>query len=204
MSRSNVLIVSHGDNDHIGGAEALLQRFPVAALYTGAPGRPAGFNAIPCQAGQEWNWDGVDFRMLGPLVPAETDNDNSCVLRVSGVGGSVLLTGDIEAEAERRLVQSYGDGLASDVLLAPHHGSKTSSTRGFLEAVRPGHALIPAGYLNRFGFPHPAVLRRYAEFWIKALNTAEAGAVTVAVSQPPGGMRIDSFRQEQRRYWNEP
>jgi competence protein ComEC len=198
----DTLVVSHGDLDHIGGARSLLARFPVGRAYTSVPEQLAGFPAAPCAAGQRWNWDGVDFEMLGPLRNSEKENDNSCVLRVQGRSGSALLTADIERTAEGLLVENYRERLRSDVLVVPHHGSKTSSTGPFLEAVRPRLALVPAGYLNRFGFPHPAVMGRYTGIGALTLSTAERGAIVVETGKD--GMRTFAHRPEHRRYWHEP
>jgi competence protein ComEC len=202
LGRIDALVVSHGDNDHSGGAKTLLQHFPVGVLYAGAPAGLAEFPATLCGAGQRWTWDGVDFEMLGPLRASEKGNDNSCVLRVRAGGRQALLTGDIERPAEGLLVESYGEGLRSDVLVVPHHGSKTSSTREFLAAVNPGLALIPAGYLNRFGFPHRDVLNRYGAIGSKVLNTASAGAITVVMGQR-APFPVGEYRREQRRYWHD-
>lgn len=202
LGRIDVLVISHGDNDHSGGARSLLQVFPVRHLLTSVPDLFRDDAAMSCQAGQGWRWDGVDFQMLGPVAASTRDNDNSCVLRVRGEGGSVLLTGDIEADAENRLVTRYGSALRSDVLVVPHHGSKTSSTPALLAAVRPRWGLVPAGYLNRFGFPHREVLERYRAFGIALMNVAEAGTLTVEPGAP--GNRISppqAFREGYRRYW---
>lgn len=204
LDRIDTLVVSHGDLDHIGGARPLLARFPVGLTYTSVPERLREFPTSACSAGQRWSWDGVSFEMLGPVGNSDKENDNSCVLRVRGRNGSALLTADIEQAAETRLVERYGGRLRSDVLIVPHHGSKTSSTNEFLKAVSPRHALIPAGYLNRFGFPHGAVLRRYAELGVAVLNTAEAGAIVVATGDDTKGLHLSSYRREYRRYWHEP
>ncbi|MGZ8218476.1 DNA internalization-related competence protein ComEC/Rec2 [Methylomagnum sp.] len=202
LGRIDALVVSHGDNDHSGGANTLLRRFPVEMLYTSVPTRLAEFPAVLCGIGQRWTWDGVDFEMLGPIQASEKDNDNSCVLRVGGGEHTALLTGDIERMAENLLVEKYGEALRSEVLVVPHHGSKTSSTREFLAAVNPRLALMPAGYLNRFGFPHREVLDRYAAIGAKVLNTASAGAIAVVMGRA-GGLRAGEYRREQRRYWHE-
>jgi competence protein ComEC len=196
------LVVSHGDNDHIGGARTLLRRFAVGRLSTSVPEQLPEFAPEPCRAGERWWWDGVEFRMLGPVARLDKENDNSCVLRVRGRGGSALLTGDIERAAESLLVERYGDGLASDLLVVPHHGSKTSSTRDFLAQVRPRYALIPAGPLNRFGFPHPSVVRRYRNRGATVLGTAESGAILVDAGNGTDELRIERYRSSHRRYWN--
>jgi competence protein ComEC len=202
VARIDTLVVSHGDNDHIGGAATLLQRFPVRSIYSSVPDRLPQALARTCAAGQSWVWDGVRFDMLSPLTELDKDNDNSCVLKVSTAQDSVLLTGDIELAAELGLAARHGAALASTVLIAPHHGSKTSSSGVFLEKVRPRLVLIPAGYRNRYGFPHPSVLARYREFGARVLNTANAGAISIELP-PDGAMRPPaSYRHSHGRYWN--
>ncbi|CAL1241504.1 DNA internalization-related competence protein ComEC/Rec2 [Candidatus Methylocalor cossyra] len=198
----DLLIISHGDSDHSGGARTLAAQFPVALALTSAPEQLPDLMAAPCRAGQEWTWDGVRFAMLGPTGGLEKENDASCVLRVEGRNGSALLTGDIERASEERLVARYGAGLGSAVLVVPHHGSNSSSTRAFLAAVRPSLALIPAGPLNRFGFPHPQVLERYRAIGAQVLSTAESGAILVTVGDGP--LRWEAYRVTHRRYWNAP
>ncbi len=202
FERVDTLIVSHGDNDHIGGARALLERFAVGRTYTSVPEKLPDFPTENCRAEQSWEWDGVKFEMLAPIEKAERENDNSCVLKVSGPGGSALLTGDIERTAEQLLIDRYGQDLASDILVVPHHGSNTSSSSAFLDAVKPRYALIPAGFLNRYGFPHRAVLRRYRARNIPVLNTAETGALTVLVGNRRDDLKLEIYRAENRRYWN--
>lgn len=202
IERIDALIVSHGDNDHIGGALSLLRRFAVGRTYTSVPEKLSGFSTVACKAEQSWEWDGVKFEMLAPIEKSERENDNSCVLKISGPGGSALLTGDIEKTGERLLVDRYRHLLASDILVVPHHGSKTSSSPAFLAAVKPRYALIPAGYLNRYGFPHRAVLQRYGDMNIPVLNTAETGALTVLVGNRKDDLKLESYRRENGRYWN--
>ncbi|QSA99073.1 DNA internalization-related competence protein ComEC/Rec2 [Methylococcus sp. EFPC2] len=196
----DVLVVSHGDNDHIGGADSLISRVPVGSIYSSVPDRLPG--ALPCAAGQDWDMDGVSFRMLGPLEIFEKENDNSCVLSVRAHGRQILLTGDIEGAAESALVRRYGAGLRSGVLVAPHHGSKTSSTPEFLQRVQPRIVLIPAGYRNRYGFPHPDVLARYRKIGGTAMSTADAGAIRVDVGAKDAEDEPVSYRRAHGRYWN--
>lgn len=203
-TRIDTLLVSHGDNDHIGGAPSLLKSFPAARVLSSVPQRLGDIApAERCLAGQSWEWDGVRFEMLSPATPSEQDeNDQSCVLRISGAGGSVLLTGDIEATAEQRLVELYGEHLASDALVVPHHGSATSSTPAFLQRVRPRWALIPSGYRNRYRHPHPDVLRRYRERGIPALTSAGSGAIRLEFGAGSPPAEPMSYRWQNRRYWN--
>lgn len=200
IAHLDTLVVSHGDNDHSGGAASLLRRIGATEVYASdwerLPPKPA---PRPCQAGQHWGWDGVDFAMLGPVTIGIKDNDNSCVLQIAGRNGKALLTGDIEQAAEQRLIEHYGEKLRSDILVVPHHGSKTSSSAAFLDRVRPRYALIPAGYLNRFGFPHRAVLERYRAIGSETLNTADWGAIRVE----PDGTHPMGYREIRRRYWQE-
>lgn len=199
----DTLLVSHGDNDHLGGAPFLLKSFPVGRLLTSVPRRLPDAQSEHCLDGQSWEWDGVSFRMLSPLAPSDQDdNDQSCVLRVSGAGGSALLTGDIEAAAELRLVERHGDQLASDALIVPHHGSATSSTTAFLHRVRPRWALIPAGYRNRYRHPHPDVLRRYRERGIPAWTSADSGAMGLEFIPGSPLQGPERYRLGHRHYWN--
>lgn len=196
----DTLVISHGDSDHIGGAESLLQALPTTQLLTSVPAQLSVYKPTVCVAGQSWLWDEVKFTILSPDHAFESDNDNSCVLRIENQRSSVLLTGDIEAGAERQLVATYGERLKSNVLVAPHHGSKTSSTPIFLNAIAPEIILIPAGYLNQFHHPHPTVLSRYQQSKAKIFNTADSGAITInAESSKP---HVSTFRDTDGHYWN--
>jgi competence protein ComEC len=196
----DTLLVSHGDKDHIGGAETLLRNLPTASVITSAPALLRSHAPTPCTAGQSWLWDEVRFTMLSPEQPFESDNDNSCVLRIDSQQGSVLLAGDIEAEAEQRLVANYGQKLRANVLVSPHHGSKTSSTLEFLNAVAPETVIIPAGYLNQFGHPHRDVLARYQQIKARIFNTADSGAITINTEGSKG--QVNAFRDTNGKYWN--
>jgi competence protein ComEC len=167
-TRIDRLVLSHRDLDHVGGAAALLNELPVgelrSSLETGHPLLTAAVPSVRCEAGQSWVWDGVRFEVLHPQV-ADYDrtlksNAMSCVLKVSGPQGTALLTGDIERQQEADLLTLHGDALRSDFLLVPHHGSRTSSTAGFVDAVSPRVAVVQAGYRNRFGHPVAEVLQR--------------------------------------------
>ncbi|MGI9211906.1 MAG: DNA internalization-related competence protein ComEC/Rec2 [Methylococcaceae bacterium] len=196
----DVLMISHGDNDHIGGADSLLRQFSVGSVYSSVPERLQP-KAQSCQAGQAWDWDGIHLEVLAPIQSLMRENDNSCVLKVRGHQGCALLTGDIEARGEAELVRRYGRDLACDVLVVPHHGSKTSSTADFLDTVKPACALIPNGHLNRYGFPHATVVERYKTRHIPLYATASLGALTVQ-PQTSTPCAVGSYRLDHRRYWN--
>jgi competence protein ComEC len=201
VEKIDSLIISHGDNDHIGGADSLLAGIEAEQVLTSVPQQLSGHSPVACAAGQSWHWDGVTFMMLSPRSSGfVSENDNSCVLRIQSDKGSVLLTGDIEAAAESWLVETYGEQLKTDVLIAAHHGSKTSSTSTFVQTVQPDYVLIPAGYRNQFGFPHQSVLKRYQDIKAKWLNVADQGAIFVEAGKE--SLIVHTMRTTESRYWN--
>jgi competence protein ComEC len=200
IKKINTLIISHDDNDHSGGAESILKKMPPEQILTSVPEKFAP--ATACEAGQTWTWEGVIFTILSPAKTFETDNNNSCVLKIETVKGSVLLTGDIEATAENWLVENAREQLHANVLVAPHHGSKTSSTMAFLEAVKPETILIPAGYRNQFHHPSKDVLARYQSINAKIFTSANSGALTVRLNFD--GVNVESLRETNGKYWNFP
>ena len=204
--RLDVLMLSHRDSDHTGGAAAVLAMQPQAALWSSLEDEHPLHALRPgwtrCHAGQSWVWDGVVFEVLHPpptaLPPKKPKpNEVSCVLRISTPQGSALLAGDIEARQELALVDL---GLSPvDVLLAPHHGSKTSSSQPFLQALQPQIALVQAGYRNRFGHPAPEVVARYAQQGSQLVESTRCGAATWR-SQAPAQVQCE--RTERQRYWH--
>lgn len=204
------LLISHNDNDHSGGAISLMQQLQidwvVSSLELNAPVvRMAGQTSrhLRCQAGQHWVWDGVDFEILHPTASVYASdkwhsNARSCTLKISLGNHSILLAGDIEAITENELVHSHSQQLASTVLLAPHHGSATSSTKAFLQAVHPQWAIFQLGYHNRYHHPHPAVWQRYADFGIERLRSDDSGALTLHFGQ---AVQIEEYRRTHPRYW---
>jgi competence protein ComEC len=193
------LIVSHGDRDHSGGTQALLEALPVASVWSGTPEQLA-VEAARCRSGQAWHWDGVDFELLHPSGLGGNDNDRSCVLRVASRGASALLTGDIEARSERALLRRSHPRFATDVLVVPHHGSASSSSVGFVEAIKPRYALFSVGYLNRWHLPNPAVLTRYQERGVAIYRTDRQGALRMilGVDGPRGPWLA---RRQLKAYW---
>ena len=197
----DLLVQSHGDNDHIGGLQGVLGEIPVARVISSVPGMVPHRQVRECVDGQAWRWDGVQFRVLHPVAGMEMSaNDRSCVVQVRARNLTLLLSGDIERAAERSLVQRYGLDLPADALVVPHHGSKTSSTREFIRAVAPDIAVFPVGYRNRFGLPHRDVVARYRERGARLLSTAGSGAIRIGAT----GARITvtEHREKQRRFWH--
>jgi competence protein ComEC len=209
--RLDGVMLSHRDIDHIGGAAAVLRAQPGAWLMESETEPPAGVTGhIPllCLAGQAWDWDGVRFQVLHPPASryTETTNTNarSCVLRVSaqeGQGASAMMTGDIQVRQERELAASAaasGLDLHADVLMAPHHGSHTSSSHALIAAVHPRFALAQAGYRNRYGHPHPEIVARYRAAGVDFIATPACGAMRWDSTQPD---QVHCERIEDRRYW---
>ncbi len=197
----DTLLISHGDNDHIGGAQSILHNYPAAKVLTSVPELLAAYLPVQCVAGQSWEWDEVFFEIISPVLATfNGENNNSCVLKISSKQGSILLTGDIEQEAEGWLTEHRSSQLKSDVLIAPHHGSKTSSSLSFLRQVNPDLILIPAGYRNRFSFPHTQVLQRYKQLNIPWMSTANSGAIKIVLKNKR--LLVESMRNENRRYWH--
>jgi len=189
------LIVSHADNDHAGGAPAVLAAYPRAELLEGPD---VVLRGRVCMRGERWEWDGVRFAILHPpLEFAPLGNESSCVLKIEARAGSVLITGDVEARGEETLLQAAE--LASDVVVVPHHGSSTSSSAPFVAATRPSYALVSAGYANRWGFPKPAVRARWAESGAAVAVTADGGALTVTLDAR--GVTLAAERMTHRHYW---
>jgi competence protein ComEC len=198
VEQIDTLVISHGDNDHRGGYEDLRSAFPVGRVLSSVAFELRG--ARYCVEGQSWMWDGVRFEILHPETTRSVAHNNaSCMIRISSSHGSVLLTGDIEAEAEYSLLRRRSARLNSDVLLVPHHGSATSSTEAFLDHVDPAWAIVSAGYVNRYGHPRPEIMERYRARRIETINTAASGAVTVEVRGE--GIEVTGRRQTRPRYW---
>ncbi len=209
----DMMIVSHKDLDHSGGALSVLQAVPVGVLISSLAedspilARQSERGAsLRCRNGQRWEWDGVRFELLFPDDEHYADrwrktNDLSCVLRVVADSGVALLAGDIEAVSEIALVSTRRESLAADVLIVPHHGSRTSSTSSFVAAVAPRHAVFTVGYKNRFGHPRADVVARYVRANAQLHRTDEGGALTFEFAPPgPGPPRAE--RESAPRYWH--
>ncbi|TKI07493.1 ComEC family protein [Martelella alba] len=188
--------LSHSDRDHIGGLQTLKRIYPhapVASSYRAA-------NHRPCLRGQTWMWQGLRFEVLWPPKRVHRANNNhSCVIKIDDGRHRVLLTGDIEAQAERALVQTLGRKLQADILQVPHHGSKTSSTRPFLRAVRPRAALTSAARFSPWRLPAPAIKERYRKMGIEWHDTARSGQISVRFYAD--GWEIKGYRQQIMPRW---
>jgi competence protein ComEC len=201
INQLSMLLISHGDNDHIGGAESIIDNFEINQTLSSEPTHIAGKKVENCYAGQKWTWDSVDFEILHPKTKSiYTGNNASCVLKISSKWGSVLLTGDIEKEAEESLLISESEKLQADVLLVPHHGSRTSSTKEFITAVSPQYAIVSAGYRNRFGLPKQDIMAQYEAQDVKTFVSYKTGELSVKFRDT--GLQIDEFRTKNRRFWH--
>lgn len=200
--RLDGMLISHLDSDHFGGAASLVASHRPGWQMTSAE-LPGWWR---CEAGITWQWDGVRFDVLHP--PAHyyeldgfTENDLSCVLKITGAGGSTLLTGDIERLGELSLLEKVRPELPAQILIVPHHGSGGSSMEPFVQAVQPAHALLSVGHHNRFGHPAPEVLSRFRQAQTRIHRTDSDGAVQIKVKQM--GVDIVHGREKYRRYWHE-
>lgn len=217
----DTLIISHGDSDHHGGTQSLLEKMPVKQILTSClecfvSGCSVGQYAnktnkicvgnIPvqaCEAGQRWWWDGVSFRVLNPdLKNLPTGNNASCVLKIGPDSGGILLTGDIEKPAEYDLLKRVKKRLASAVLVVPHHGSRTSSTSAFIDAVKATYVLFSVGYLNRFHFPNLKVVQRFDRTKAKLLETAGSGAIQLKLNGQGEVVDLQEYRKKAHQFWH--
>jgi competence protein ComEC len=200
----DLLVASHDDLDHAGGAASLAGLVPVARLAASGQALDALGAVERCERGRRWQWDGVEFEWLHPgSAPPPGDNDASCVLRVRAGPHVLLLTGDIEASAESELVATGEIGPVA-LLTVPHHGSRTSSTAAFVAATRPRWALVAAGHRNRWGFPKPEVVQRWHEAGAQVLGGPSSGAIEFEIDPGREIAPPREWRKERRRAWHDP
>jgi len=198
ISKIDSLIVSHADNDHIGGYPALDQAFEIEEVLTSRVDKLP--SARHCIAGQYWRVSNIEFEILSPDPNTpQGSNNKSCVLKVSNSKVSVLISGDIEYQVERYLL-SQKLNLKSDIMLIPHQGSKTSSTESFIDAVRPNTALVAAGYRNHYGHPHKTVIERYSQRGVDVLSTIDSGSVLLKINE--NGWSNQAYRAVEQRFWH--
>jgi competence protein ComEC len=205
ISKIDTLVVSHGDNDHIGGAADITAMMAVKNIFSGELEKIDWTTATSCIKGTSWQWDGVNFQFIHPPESKTFKrNDRSCVLRIQAPGGSVLLTGDIHRKSEKYLLKHHKSMLNADILVAPHHGSKTSSGWEFVSEVNPKIVLFPVGYRNRFGHPRQEVVGRYEKTGSKIYDSATHGAISIKISPNSGISMPKAYRIAEKRYWNRP
>ena len=186
-------VLSHWDNDHAGGASAVIDQLGVRSIIHSPDAShafPLGDSVLrdhpvrPCRAGDTWNWDQVQFTVLHPAVQDEgwrNSNDLSCVLRIDNGRRAALLTGDISQSVEFRIMHGMRP---IHLLLAPHHGSRTSSSLSFLRRLRPRLVLVSAGFQNRFGHPHADRVAAWHSIGASVMTTAARGALSWSSHQP--------------------
>lgn len=212
------VVLSHDDMDHSGGIASVVSHLPIGWFLSSLPSDAALFQQVPldtipkqsnlqCVAGQHWQWDGVQFDVLYPTTERLEDaflkdNDKSCVIKMTSAFGSLLLSGDIERSSEGYLLEHASSQLTSDVLISPHHGSKTSSSRGFIDAVSPKYVLITNGYLNRFGHPKDLIQQRYEDVGSAVYRSDYDGAVQIhfQANQPIAPI---AWRKYNPKYWHD-
>lgn len=215
IAKLDGLILSHDDLDHTGGSSSVIQAMPINWVASSLPEHSPllqNFTASDdplhgarhCVDGDHWLWDGVNFDILHPASGVDTsvklhDNELSCVLRISIAEQHILLVGDIEKKSEQRLLQNHADKLSANLLVVPHHGSKSSSTPEFVAAVLPDYAVFTNGYRNRFGHPKAEVVQRYADSGAELLRSDADGAILVAMNAQ--GLQIERYRKTHQRYW---
>jgi len=196
VERIDLMLLSHADADHAGGALAVSRGLKVTRVISGdPPGLPAILRAEACESGRQWQWDGVRFQ-LWQWSAAHDSNQRSCVLQIEANGERLLLTGDIDTAAERALLESPL-ALPTHWLQAPHHGSRSSSSMALLRALRPHSVLISRGQGNSFGHPHPLVLARYRQQGLRIYDSAQHGAIHLRL----GGFQAPWLMRQQRRFW---
>ncbi len=212
----DLLMISHNDADHSGGMASLLRDVQINHLYSSlqpeqlteklagvAPS--AKLHHQTCLRGQSWVWDGIRFDVLHPdqqLLSTEKikANPRSCVLRIGNGVDSLLLAGDIEAAQEQQLLTQVNPAmLKASVLLVPHHGSATSSTSAFVQAVQPRLAIFQQGYKNRYRHPNLRVWQRYGDFGVSRLRSDAQGAIQIDFG---ASLRYSAQRQLFPRYWH--
>jgi len=213
LTKADMVVISHGDNDHIGGIKSVVESIAVDKILTSVPvkvkskkkKKKISKNSILidyCSSDNQWQWDGVYFKMIHPQATSELKANNaSCVLKISTNQNSVLLTGDIEAEAELEIENNLEQDIKANIIIAPHHGSKTSSTELFIKKIDPDYVLYSVGYRNRYHFPSTQVSRRYRQLGVTEFSTSDSGAITFNLS-PAKIKKPELYRVSHRRFWH--
>lgn len=202
------LILTHDDTDHTGGALSVMQAIPIGLLSSSLPEDSPillqSKNHQRCVDGQNWDWDGIHFEILHPArdsyaIERISKNNRGCTMRISAGKNSILLAADIEKKSEERLLELHPEKLPATMLIVPHHGSKTSSTQPFVDAVHPHYAVFTAGYRNKFGHPKPEVVERYRAAGSELLRSDVDGAIMVDMDAE--NFTVERYRKTHARYW---
>ncbi|MBT8448751.1 MAG: MBL fold metallo-hydrolase, partial [Gammaproteobacteria bacterium] len=198
IAQLSSVVISHDDNDHAGGLSALQTQIPFNVLIVSPT---ADYGTDRCFRNLSWRLGDAELSVLSPQsgVLFESDNNNSCVVLIDIYGKQILLTGDIEIQAERAIVNHY-PSLRADILVVPHHGSETSSSRGFISQIRPKIAINSSAYRNRFGLPSTKVIKRYQQNDVLFYDTQTDGAIEIIISED-GDMQISAYRQQNPALW---
>jgi competence protein ComEC len=203
VRRIDLLIVSHADQDHAGGARSLTEEIETRRLLSGEVLDGIDLSQKRCRANESWNWDGIDFSIIHPGDRSHWRGNNaSCVLEIRVAAHTTLLTGDIESPVET-LLSTNGALSAVDIVLIPHHGSRTSSSDLFVSTLRPKVAIVSAGFENRWGFPKEDIVAAWGNAGAEVLNTADTGAISYRICQGDGMHRVGLHRNKARRYWHD-
>ncbi|MCF6288576.1 MAG: DNA internalization-related competence protein ComEC/Rec2 [Proteobacteria bacterium] len=188
------IILSHKDNDHAGGIDELRKSFPNAEVLAVTGEYPT------CVYPKSWTWDEVKFEVLSPYnTNPYLGNNSSCVIKISSNNGSILLTGDIHEPIEYRLLQNFSEQITSDVLIIPHHGSKTSSSKDFITQVNPKTAINSSGFANQFNHPHPHIKQAYLTNGSEFLDTQDQGMIELLFQN--SNISILSYQQSNKHFW---
>ena len=202
ISQLDYLVISHSDSDHAGGFDVINSLYKPKHTILGErlkKNRTDPFNAKLCSVGDSWHLGTLTVHVLSPLARGKNNNNNSCVLQISDDKFSILLTGDIDKKQEKELIGRYGDALKSDLLFAPHHGSKHSSSEIFIKRVNPENVVFSTGFLNHWGFPAQKTQERYKRHSVNMINSGESGFIRFTVTDQ--AIKIETYREDLSPYW---
>ncbi len=205
IDRLDALLISHSDNDHAGGLKFILDSFNPEKILGSAAVKAMNPRVEFCRKGQAWMWDEVLFEILHPPLESDsrfTGNDASCVLKITTQNHSLLLTADIEKDAESLLLAQQRESLKASVMLIPHHGSLTSSSDAFVTAVLPRFAIVTSGYRNRFGLPKEEIIEKYLGICARVFDTATTGALMIRFVPGYATEVRHLHRRDAKRFWH--
>ncbi len=201
LQHIDMLVLSHDDNDHTGGAAQFIKRIMVRTTLFGQLMPQFVIPYSSCHEVEPWRWDGVFFRFLKAPLQAANDNDASCILLLTHSAGRILITGDVTRRIEQSLLKQHGDTLRADVITTPHHGSRTSSSPAFVRRVGAKNSIVSAGWKSRYGLPKADVIERWQQSGAEIDNTAETGALRLEWDKN-GMQSLHRYRDDARRFWH--